>query len=310
MSEQDTTSMRHILGHNVMGLKPEVPITEKRYNAIKDALPKLDAAFQIEEAYDAIIRNYRALELAQAEISISHVIDRALESADFDEHRRALATHVNNLLSAARFFLDVTPQRIQVLGGKPMCEDFKKLTNEVWDNNQGYRFMEALRNYSQHHGASVTGLMMKVGRRENDVKTNADDWQLVHTMEARVQKADVLPAFKEKVRPDVEALADKKGNISLTKPVREYMVGLNAVMLKTRELMARAETDASDINQQAIEDLKSAGGPGVGLSFMIVDSRGVASEMEPLAVMSADRLYTLRKRNGSIQHLTKSIRHS
>lgn len=71
--------------------------------------------------------------------------------------RNILNRRIMNLLTVCKSYLDQIPQNLENIFGKssPIQTNFKNDTHEFYDNDFGYRFMEALRNHTQHHGVPV-----------------------------------------------------------------------------------------------------------------------------------------------------------
>jgi len=65
-----------------------------------------------------------------------------------------------NFLSAFRTFLDHTQTNLDRTYGKESenFKIFKKTRSSYYDNYFSYRFLDKLRNYSQHMGMPITGI--------------------------------------------------------------------------------------------------------------------------------------------------------
>ena len=309
MDKQDQITWQ--LGNMLLGRFPRVEISEERFKDIESSRTKINAAIDIEELWDAVVRNYRAYELAQASLSIMHMTDFSLAEDEFDENRRKLSVHVNNLLSTTRAFLDVTPQRARNLGGDALMKEFKAYTNHAYDASKAYQFMEALRNYSQHNGAAITGLTLGVTRSDKgQLHLEAEDWKLIHTSEARVDSSVLRDHFKAKNLHLLDHFRDKKGMIAITPLIREYVQGINQIVLNLRAATEEIEKKALEINASAEQDLDEAGASKHARAAIKSDGRGVALDQIYLSTRGADSLSQLRNRNGSLQHLTRSTRHA
>jgi hypothetical protein len=71
---------------------------------------------------------------------------------------------LQNVLGAIRGYTDITAHTLSEIYGKEslIFEDFKKLKSQAFDSNKSYRFIEALRNYSQHRSVPISSIGFKL----------------------------------------------------------------------------------------------------------------------------------------------------
>lgn len=294
----------YLLAEMLLAQNPDVEITEAEFRQYMTALDHQDEVMLIEEAYDAIMLNYRFYEAGQIAAALDHALDTAEDYDAMDDVRRLSALHLDNLLSSARAFLDITPSHMKSLGGAELKAQFKALTAEQYDSNDAYRFMEALRNYTQHRGSSITTMTFDTRRNDTGNPVDSKEFKLIYSVRSGLIGDVVKGEFKAKNRGLVESLKDKNGKINITPLVRGYIVGLNAIILQTRELLKGREQKWLALNQSGRDRLQAVGASGYA-NAAIKRVGGRVVEKTYLNVRYKDRLDRLRKRNGKIAHLTK-----
>lgn len=287
----------------VIGANPKVEITEGDYRALEEDLNKLDVYLDIEESWDSLVANYRALELALAEMGVDNVLmGGGNDIHDFDDARRTCTRLVDNMLTTARAFLDKTPSRIRLLFGLDAQKRFRASTSAAYDSYAGYKFMDNLRNYAQHNGSSISGVTYGVRRQERDGEPAA----LVHNAQIGIDRCRLDKAFKASAREVLDRVSDSKGRIDMLPLVREYMQGLDEVMQGVRDT-AKAPLEAwLENNEAALTKLVEAGAPNYGQVAVHFTDRGTYAEKTYLSPNARDRLRRLWVRNRSLRHLTRS----
>lgn len=145
-------------------------ITCERFEFLKTLKTSLSEALAIEEKYEFIISNYLDLEREAIGLAVSHMVTDQTEYSDFFEALLSLNKHVVNLLSAVKLYNDQIASHVSRCTRNPETEVIVKQAQcTEYDNNFNYRFMEALRNHSQHYGGPVH--TVKLGGGWNDDRT-------------------------------------------------------------------------------------------------------------------------------------------
>lgn len=283
-----------------------VPINATKFRALKAAIDGLYEALLVEEAFDAVMQNYAVYERGQMRLILDYVVDQDHHYSVMDDARRKSALHLDNLLSSARSFLDSTPKRLKAIGGATLQAKFLDATHRAYDSLRGYQLMEALRNYAQHRGSSITGMTWGLSRSDKGGPLG-DDFKLIHTVEARLHVDLIEHEFKAKDRPLLHQLAEK-GSINLTPLVREYVVGLNRVVRDVRKQLEKRETGWHELNENALAKLEVAG-PGWASGAVAMDAEKVVEEIE-LTHRQKERTARLRKKNANLDHLVRSQLHA
>lgn len=276
-------------------------ISAAEFEKIGKAVEGLTDIFWIEEIYDAVTQNYRAYEEGQILLALGHAMGTGRGFDAMDDARRTSGVHLDNLLSSARAFVDAVPQRLRVIGGQVLADAFRASTSRVYDASRAYRFMDALRNYTQHSGSSISGMTYD-GRRVPS-QTEPLDFKLTYSVRPSLHVDQVEQDFKAKIRPLLHDLKDDKGQIDITPLVREYMVGLNAIMLEARTLIAPTETTFRAIIDSAHARLKADGDARLPAVVKTEGDEEVAIYFLP--DNQRERTERLRSRNGNLSHLSR-----
>ena len=286
-----------------VGTPPVIEIDEADFEAIGRAVDGLRDIFWIEEIYDAVTQNYQAYEEGHLLITLAHALGSEEGWDEIDDARRGSARLLDTLLSTARAFTDSVPQRMRSIGGEALMEAFKAATSRVYDDSRAYRFMEALRNYAQHRGSSISAMTFDHKRL---TVGDDGDFKLVYSIRPRFRADDAAEAeFKAKVRPLVQALKDDSGMIDVTPLVREYLVGLNRIMIETRALVAPYEAAFYAVQDEAMSRLEAVAAEAVQMPVALKTQAGVEVAEHYLATSQPERTGRLRRRNGKIEHLPR-----
>ena len=301
----DEPVVEYLLAEMTFDDNPRIVLSEAEFIEIRAALDCLDEVMVIEEAFDAIMMNYRIYEEGQMRATLDHVLDTEHAYDHMTDVRRRSALHLDNLLSTARAFLDITPSRMKKMGGPDLMAEFKRQTSVQYDTIPAYQFMEALRNYAQHEGSSITGMQFDISRSDKADKELSDNFKLVFSVHTRLNSELIRQHFKAHTRHLIDTLRDKNGLIDMTPLVRAYIVALNTLMLETRVLLKEREEGWYAINEGSLNRLTEAGSSThISAAIKRVDGRLVETiYLSPRHRAGTERL---RKRNGKIGHLIKA----
>jgi len=145
-------------GENLQGPEDEYPteVTADQYQQLADAVDVLEALWAIEEYYDSLLRNAVDLRSQIARYEAERCVFVSSPQRDQDTEIRNLNRLFGNFLFTARAFVDGIKVRLgQVPSLKHKSKQFNALLSEQFDTYFSYRFMDALRNYTQHHGIAI-----------------------------------------------------------------------------------------------------------------------------------------------------------
>jgi hypothetical protein len=277
-------------------------IDETRFEEIQTAWANLRLVVNLEEAWDAVIQNYLALEKGLLNAAAEHMIVSMYDYHNFQDLRLAFAVKLSNLLSTCRAYLDHTPRHLNGLEpGQGETEAFRLATKREYDMRPGYQIMEALRNFSQHGGLPLHGATYDARRKEGNEAGMLQFSVATHLMVDRL-RAD--KAFKRDVLKNVT-----EEKLAAEPLIRDYIEGLSCIHVDMRRLLQdRLQTWMKTI-RDAIVDFRQSSSESstIGLSAIHLGQGNVWLQTVPLIEDMLDRLTILQKRNRSLKSLTSSF---
>ncbi len=290
----------YFLAIHAFGSHHRVEIDQARFDDISEAEANLRRVLDLEELWAAVIQNYSDLEKGLLEAALKHMVITEYESQIFHDSQLSFAVRLTNLLSSCRAYIDQTVQNLGNL--KPNRDDakaFKAACSREYDARLGYRFMEAMRNYSQHcglplHGSSYGIRRQASGSLEYYIVTNID--------------LDKLRNDQNFKRTVLQEITDKKRNAEPL--VREYVAGLSAVHIELRALLKVRLDDWMELIHGAIAqhvDSSPDGKKTPGLCAMQLGKEGECLQRVHLGEGIIQRVEILQKRHGSLERLSKSF---
>jgi hypothetical protein len=228
-----------------------------------------------------------------------------MEYAEFFDARLALNRRLVNLLTSARLYLDQLPQPVAACApdGEAAKAQIKKVISEQYDGFKEYRFMDALRNYTQHRGIPIHWISHAGSWVGNEQDEDDEESQklLQYSLEL-VSEASILREdadFKQRVREELEEQTD------LTLSARRYVECLSTVHEAVRSATGGSLKEARDLMESAHKRYLEAGASNViGLCACIFEAeRDVEIEFTPLLLDWDDVRIALQKRNRKLTNL-------
>ena len=295
--------MKYYLIKAVLGRNPKIEITKERYDSILSSWATIIFMNDIEEQWDSVIQNYIELEQEMLKEAVNAMILLMEQYDQYSDIRLGFARRLSNFLSSSRAYLDFTPKLLKRSARVDIMDKFKLKTSEVYDQNFGYRLMEALRNYSQHSGPPVHGAGMNASWIE-DEETNERAGLLRHTVQANVnvEKLRADSNFKKSVLKDIDK--DTK-QLNLAPPLRQYLEGLGSVhdALRT-ELKAEFETAKENVRSAISEYAEINSDNVIGLSAAKFDGQTLIDK-QILFDELIQRTARLQVKNGALKNYQK-----
>ena len=281
------------------GKHHRVEIDQARFEEIKGASANLGHILALEEQWAAVIQNYMELEKGLLDAALRHMVIADYEWHTLHDLQLSFAVRLANLLSSCRAYLDQTAHHLGSLKpdeGDPTA--FKDARSHEYDTRMGYRFMEAMRNYSQHRGLPLHGSSYAISHQEPDllqysVATNIDVEQL---------KGD--DAFKQTVLAEIS-----EEKLSVEPLIRDYLAGLNAAHLKVRKLLQVRVAAWIEVIRGAIAEHvdSSPYGKTPGLCAMQLGKRNEWLQTVNLGEDMMQRVKILQKRHGTLERVPSSF---
>lgn len=289
--------MRYFIGLRVVGT-PEIEIEETLFRSCKESKVVLGSCLSIEEKYEILISNYLELENQILQIATSNMVRGRIDYSVFFDLRLVLNMRVVNLLTSARLYVDqlYTDVRKCLPNHRDPKVDVKALLSEQYDNNPQYRFMEALRNYTQHQGLAVHWTSLP--SRWTELGENG---QLEYTLEFGTQR-EILSEdgnFKKQVLTEIPE------QINLKLAVRSYIESMSNVHNSVRELISDSVLHARSVIDAAYDRYKCVyDGSLIGLSIYKNDG---LKNVEGVALVREwdDIRVQLQARNARLVNLNK-----
>ncbi|MDO9607171.1 MAG: hypothetical protein Q7J26_01490 [Brevundimonas sp.] len=235
------TDQYRVVRHTLSS-RARLEITAREFHEVVRAVDGLGRVIDIEEAYDILISNYMEYERAVAGILIEEEVRRRISSEAFNQDRRHMSRVTANLLSSARLFRDIADNVVPKLLGRKALKEFRDEKAKVAEQSFPYRFMEELRNHSQHEHFPVTGISYGANWLGHNDEVKATR---VHTFKPSV-KPHLLKAFPrfrnlaaeyEEMREVDPALPE---GIDLTLFVRHYVMCMGDILVVLRQMLQRS----------------------------------------------------------------------
>jgi hypothetical protein len=269
-------------------------ISESRYSEIKLAKATCIFALEVEEKYALLLDNFfefegELLKLAEAlAIWPNHDHEKSMLG------RLAIDRRLVNLLTACRLYLDQTDHGISKLYGNPSNElaDIKKFKGALYDANDGYRLMEALRNHVQHSGLPVH----VISHSRSLLKGKVPNYnQYVVVPQTRPETLAENEGFKPSVLAELR-LRGKE--VDLRRPVRDYIGCMVTLHEKIRATLNAKVAQDRAIYELAAAEYSTINGHAVKFPHLIqVNEDSTFKEQIALVTEFLDYYDSLRKRN-------------
>lgn len=289
----------YFLTRRIIGQRHTIQIDQVRYQEIRAAALNVEHILRFEELWAAVIQNYFDLEKGLLEAAARHMIVKDYEWESLNDLQLVFAVRLSNLLSSCRAYLDQGARYLKFL--KPESGDvdaFDKSRSQQYDDRFGYRFMEALRNFSQHCGLPLHGSSYSMRVRDGDMIEYNVATQ-INVDELRADKS-----FKQKI---LEEISDKK--ISAEPLVRDYIAGLSVVHMSQRALFEERFAAWANMVRETIAEYSegSAHKSTAGLHAIHRGADGKWLESVHLGEHILKRIETLQRRNGSLERVPSSF---
>ncbi len=228
-------SMDYTLEPLTIGCKAIVPLSKDEYESIRSAKSSLAMALALEEKFDLLVENYMELEQSLVGTGIRRMIVAGWDYRQIQIERGLFNRRLVNLLTAARTYVDHSPQHINDLRAAGCCDEQYSIDEAFaaqYDSRLGYRVMSAVRNYVQHCGFPLHVFNYNVKRLDR-----SDGPLFRHTIELYVS-AEQLEAdgkFKRSVLEELRADGERADLMELAATI------LRACGLRTSQPELRFE---------------------------------------------------------------------
>lgn len=281
-----------------LGHADRVEIRAEDFTKLKAAKDKLLALFDFTENYRIVVESYKELERAKYEAELEHILYSKHRYEDSADIRVALSAPVLGYLSTARYFLDSTDRLLARLLGDAEIQQFKALRSKIYDDGSEYRFIEALRNYSQHRAVAVHGTTFH-NFIEDPSKHETSD--MVTSLSLFADR-EALKADKKFKSEAVEGMPEK---INVIAGIRYHMEGLwrqHRAILELSSATAEAARSTIEHARNLFRE-KTGAADMVGLYAFAEDDDGQTLEELPLLLDWDDARRSVASRCGNLNNL-------
>lgn len=241
---------KYFLRSPILGKSNLIEITEERFAAIDKSHKVLFAFVNVTENYLCTLNAFNSMEVTQFKIIQRDITTQSSMYTKSLYNRAKLISCIQSYLSNARYFIDTTGR---ILKGILSDDDFQKYErnrHELYDNSPSYRFVEELRNYSQHRSRPFDFVAFHAGM---DDKNNPDTSGIAYALTLSISKAKLAADDKFKRA----ALEDMPEKINVCHSIRGHMSCIwqayNYIYAKHSSLA----NDARSLFSEALEEVKA-----------------------------------------------------
>ena len=222
---------KYVVKYGTKDGSPELDLCEFEYRKVAAAKHSLVSAFDAEQKYDCLLSNYIEFEKDATSLMIDGIVKRPAGYRGAYELRRRMNIRMLNFLSSARMYVDhIKHDAKECMNGCDKTKDeVSRFFSVQFDSNKYYRFMEGLRNHTQHFGLPVHWTLdgsqwsMSEGRkslRESTFEFFADVEQLA---EAKIVKSRILAEFSDKIDLKLAARSYIESLSHANERIREHL---------------------------------------------------------------------------------------
>jgi hypothetical protein len=199
---------------------------------LKTSVDDLTEIMEVEQKFDIMMANFAELETEMVCRLVISTYRSDHSSREYYEDQLAFNRRIINVFTSTRLYVEQSTHHAGVIFGKQssMYEDFVALFSKEYDASFSYRLMEALRNYSQHRGLPLKGLVksskvVKADYAPRDLSESNIAFMLMPN-DLSGLKASVLSEFRSNHR-----------YVDLKFVMREYVEALARVHSKFRDMV-------------------------------------------------------------------------
>jgi hypothetical protein len=271
-----------------------VPVSQARFEEIKSFKAVCLFAWELEEKLALLLDNFYEFEVELLKLAEQSVIWPNHDFQDSMERRLSLDRRIVNVLTSCRLYQDQTDHGISMLYGSESAElkKVKQFKAKLFDEQWGYRFMEALRNHVQHAGLPVHVISHTFARRPGIVE---DHWEYTVIPQSDAKTLAENPKFKKSV---LEELQTKGKVIDLRRPSRDYVTCFLALHRIIQETISGRVITARNVYDGAIAEFSTNKGVKVFFAKLLAtNNNGEVVEQIALTPEFLASYDSLRKKN-------------
>ena len=288
----------------ILGNLTSIEITEQEYIKIETAKNNLLEILYIEEKFDMLIGNYLEVELDLLKYTAQYMIRANKTRTELRRGLNQISRRIINLLSTGRLYLDQSIHNLNNISSirLKITEEIIKEQKKQYDQYLGYRVMEALRNYVQHRGYPIQGLIYN----NKLVRKNSNKRNLFSiTPYIKIQELEKDNKFKKATLKEIKPLGDK---IDLKPIFREYVEALWNIHAKVRELLKSDIIDWEKLFQNTFNKFQSINSkivPIISLSVIKQNKNGSYINSIEIDKFIIEYRQELQRKNSTFIDLSK-----
>jgi hypothetical protein len=287
--------MKYSLTKLVLGYSSEIHISEAEFYSLKNAKMSLSAGLAIEETYELLLSNYEDYELEILKQAAHLMLRYDTDYEPLFYTRLALNKRIINLLTACRLYLDQIGHNIKYIIKENMKNKVDQLRSEEYDSHFEYRFMENLRNSSQHRGFPIHVVQVRHFSRDTD-----NNRKLIYTIDITSEKRffEGDKNFQKKV------FNETPNEVDLKAAIRIYIECLSKIHISIRNIINDyLINDREKIESAITKFQKEVDKEALGLTAVCKGNEGKIVDKIPLLRDWDDIRRKLIKRNRSLKNL-------
>ncbi len=213
-----------------------IVISEQDYINFKEAKDNLIHMLYIEEKYNFIIENFLEFEKDIISITFEKMVSTLLANDWIlsTKEIHLLNRRLINLLTTSRLYIDQLEHDLKkmCLSDPNVVSYSKMLKTREYNENIGYRVIEALRNYVQHRGLPIHSMKCKRNKQESFTESSL---KYIISPLIRVEDLEKDDKFKKSVIKDLKQFGE---NVDLKLIIREYIQSISNIHCSIRQLLS------------------------------------------------------------------------
>jgi len=298
-------SMPFYLTRFVSGKHPRIELSLEEYKGICEAQRGVQGILAIEERFNFLLGNYADFERTMLEISLEYSIFAKHKYSILTDYYYEVNRRILNLLAAGRLYLDQVPNELNgFLGPNDDAQQvFQTARAAQYDRYTGFRVMEELRNYVQHHEFAAHTVTL-----ESWVDKHTREHRIKNTVASYLQVSRLKEDKKFKRQVAEELARANKERIDLKPLIREYISGLGQVHEAVRSALESSQRQWLRIIDETLRRYHATGVESmVGLRVAEFDDDDYPVDSLDIFYDVLDRLPWLQERNRKPTYFQKLI---
>lgn len=147
--------MEYFLSHHTDSSTERIELTQKQYEEIKSSKQVIFEIISIEEKYDMLLENVKELEQNIFNLCLNNLFGISSCWSNFRSNFKQINRRVLNLFATTRLYLDHLDKHSKEVSPE-ITISIQEQRRHEFETNIYYRFMEKLRNYTQHKDLPIS----------------------------------------------------------------------------------------------------------------------------------------------------------